>query len=570
MSAWSFACPDWVERLKSGRSLVPALPLDEVEAERAVAIFNKLRLPDVPAQPLLADAAGEWFRDIVRAAFGSLDKATGARRVSEIFTLVPKKNSKTTGGAAIAITALLMNTRPHAEMLLVGPTQDVADLAFQQAAGMIAADDEGYLQKRFHVREHIKTIEDRRNKASLKIKTFDMRVMTGSKPVAVIVDELHVMSAYSYASRVIGQIRGGLLPNPESLLIFITTQSDQPPAGVFRAELDYARGVRDGRITEQVRMLPVLYEFPEAMQTDEAKPWRDPVNWPMVLPNLGRSITVDRLSADYAAAREKGEEEERRWASQHLNVEIGLALHANRWRGADYWLGASDRKLTLEVLLERSEVVTIGIDGGGLDDLFGLAVLGRCRRTRHWLLWNRAWVHDEVLEGRKDIAERLRDFAAAGDLIICRNPTEDFKGAAEIAQRVWNTGLLPKKGGIGLDPAGMLDTPAELGFCGGLDEVAAFVPQGYKHSGRAWTLERKLKDKTIWHSGSAMMAWVVGNAKVVQTGNAIAIDKQVAGKAKIDPLIATFNAVHLLGLNPVSANAEDVIDVYEGYEVVTL
>jgi hypothetical protein len=29
------------------------------------------------AQPLLADAAGEWFRDIVRAAFGSLDKATG-------------------------------------------------------------------------------------------------------------------------------------------------------------------------------------------------------------------------------------------------------------------------------------------------------------------------------------------------------------------------------------------------------------------------------------------------------------------------------------------------------------
>jgi phage terminase large subunit-like protein len=67
-----------------------------------------------------------------------------------------------------------------------------------------------------------------------------------------------------------------------------------------------------------------------------------------------------------------------------------------------------------------------------------------------------------------------------------------------------------------------------------------------------------------------MMAWCVGNAKVVQTGNAIAIDKQVAGKAKIDPLIATFNAVHLLGLNPVSANAEDVIDVYDGYEVVTL
>jgi phage terminase large subunit-like protein len=89
--------------------------------------------------------------------------------VSEIFTLVPKKNSKTTGGAALAIIALLANRRPRAEMLLVGPTQDVADLAFQQASGMIAADEEGYLQKRFHVREHVKEIKDRRTGAALKI-----------------------------------------------------------------------------------------------------------------------------------------------------------------------------------------------------------------------------------------------------------------------------------------------------------------------------------------------------------------------------------------------------------------
>jgi hypothetical protein len=37
---------------------------------------------------------------MVRAAFGSLDKAPGGDRLSEIFTLALKKNSKTTGGAA--------------------------------------------------------------------------------------------------------------------------------------------------------------------------------------------------------------------------------------------------------------------------------------------------------------------------------------------------------------------------------------------------------------------------------------------------------------------------------------
>jgi phage terminase large subunit-like protein len=79
----------------------------------------------------------------------------------KIFALVPKKNSKTTGGAAVALTALLMNERPNAELLLVGPTQEIAQLAFDQASGMIEADPDGYLQKRFLVRDHVKTIEDR-------------------------------------------------------------------------------------------------------------------------------------------------------------------------------------------------------------------------------------------------------------------------------------------------------------------------------------------------------------------------------------------------------------------------
>src|SRR5690606_28443273 len=106
-------------------------------------------------------------------------------------------------------------------------------------------------QKRFLVRDHIKTIEDRLTGSELKIKTFDMKVTTGAKPVFVLLDELHLMSAMSYASRVFGQLEGGMLANPEALLVIITTQSDQPPAGVFKQELQYARGVRDGRITER-------------------------------------------------------------------------------------------------------------------------------------------------------------------------------------------------------------------------------------------------------------------------------------------------------------------------------
>lgn len=551
-STWQFACPDWVERLKAGRPLVPDLPLDMAEAERAVGIFNKLRLPDVVDQPTMAEAAGDWFRDIVRAAFGSVDPANGRRRVAEIFAEVPKKNSKTTGGAGIMLTALLMNKRPRAEMIFIGPTQEIADLAFQQAVGMIEADEEGYLQKRFQVQEHVKTIVDRLNKAKLKIKTFDMKVVTGVKPVVVLLDELHIMSSFHFASRVLGQLRGGMMANPESLLIIITTQSDQPPAGVFKSELQYARGVRDGRITEGVRMLPILYEFPESMQTDPEKPWLNPVNWPMVLPNLGLSITIERLIEDFQQARDKGEEEVRRWASQHLNVEIGLGLHVDRWAGADHWLSAEDPALDLDELIDRCEVAVVGVDGGGLDDLFAITVMGRCRTTRDWLMWSKAWAQSEVFDRRKDIVERLEDFRKDGDLVLCEDATQDVREIADIVVRLRDAKLLPKTHCVGMDPQCVAALVEELDSRGINGDQVIGIAQGYRLSRSIWGMERKLKDGTLWHGGQPLMAWCVGNAKAEQRGNAVLITKEVAGKAKIDPLMSAFDAVELMSRNPVA------------------
>ena len=46
--------------------------------------------------------------------------------------------------------------------------------------------------------------------------------------------------------------------------------------------------------------------------------------WWMVNPNHGRSITIDRLMQDFDGAQAAGEQEIRRWASQHLNIEMGL------------------------------------------------------------------------------------------------------------------------------------------------------------------------------------------------------------------------------------------------------
>src|SRR5262245_414319 len=207
--SWSTAVPDWRERIMAGRSLVPELPLLAEPAQRSVAIFNHLVLPDVPGQPMLRDAAGDWQRDIVAAIFGSWNQALGVRHLREFFLLVGKKNSKTSGGAAIMVVALLMNARPHAEFLFVAPTQEISELAFAQAAGMIEADP--VLNARCHIQGNLKKITYRTTGAFLKVKSFSPKVVTGSKPSGVLLDELHVIAEAPEADRVIGQLRGGLV-----------------------------------------------------------------------------------------------------------------------------------------------------------------------------------------------------------------------------------------------------------------------------------------------------------------------------------------------------------------------
>jgi len=49
--SWDTSCQDCEERLLSGRSLVPELPLFQAEAAKALRVFKRLRLPDVIGTP---------------------------------------------------------------------------------------------------------------------------------------------------------------------------------------------------------------------------------------------------------------------------------------------------------------------------------------------------------------------------------------------------------------------------------------------------------------------------------------------------------------------------------------
>lgn len=549
-----FACPDWWEKIKAGEVPMAQVPVNAARAAKALAFFNRLRLPDVPGNPPLSEACGDWFRELLVAFLASEDPLTKRRLVVELLCMVPKKNSKTTYVAALGLTALFMEEAPERQMLIVAPTQNISERCFDQAQGMIRIDDR--LKAIFKVQDHLKCIVRRKTNTKLDVKAFATDIITGEIPVLTIIDELHELGKKAKAQSVMQQIRGGGITKQGGQVLMITTQSDEAPAGIWKTELKKARAVRDGKGGDAPILLPLLYEFPQNLQRNQAF-WRDQKNWPLILPNLGRSIDAQRLIEDYTNNGRVNDEAEQIWASQHLNIEIGVGFGDNNWAGADYWQDAADSSLTLDELLRRSEVVTFGGDGGGLEDLLGVAVIGRERETRKWLIWNHAWVHPKVLKKRPEIAAQLKDFEKEKSLTIC-DAAAMMEQVGKLFGKVLASGLLPEKNAVGLDPNNVAALIETLIVNGMTEDMLRRLLQGPALAPAWWGLEFKLSDGTVAHSGLSLMDWCVGNARTEPKGNAIMITKQKSGRGKIDPLIATGNAAILMSWNPAPAVRVDI------------
>ncbi|SEM54413.1 Phage Terminase [Sphingomonas gellani] len=294
---WSTACLDWKRRIRERRSLIPFRPLFPASAEQKMAVFTSLRIVDLPGQPTFGEASDEWLLDFAAAVFGAFDPETAQQVIKEYLLLISKKNTKSTLAAGIMLTELACGFRAYDRNLILAPTKEVAGNSFDPAVGMIEADEE--LKDLLHHQDHLKLITHREMKSTLKVLAADSATVAGTKASRVLVDELWLFGEMANADSMLKEATGGQVSRPEGYTIYLTTQSDKPPAGVFKSKLALFRDIRDGKVIDK-RKLPVLYEYPEEMVAKGEH--LDRANFYVTNPNMGRSVTQEWLEDKAAEA----------------------------------------------------------------------------------------------------------------------------------------------------------------------------------------------------------------------------------------------------------------------------
>ena len=184
-------------------------------------------------QPLILD---RWqMRDIIRPLLDTRlpDKR---RQYRKCFTLVPRKNGKTTLAAAIALYFLFADDEPGAEIISAAADSDQAAIAFDIAKKMVQSSS----QLSAKCKVYRRYIEANRG-ATYKVIAADAAGNLGQNTSTLILDEVLAQKDSSLYEALLT----GMAARSQPLAFMIST------AGTDRASLcynlfDYAQKVRDG------------------------------------------------------------------------------------------------------------------------------------------------------------------------------------------------------------------------------------------------------------------------------------------------------------------------------------
>lgn len=295
---------------------------DEQAAARAVAFVEEVCTHSKGEWAGRSFVLEDWQREIVRAVFG-WKRADGTRRYRKVYVEVPRKNGKSTFGAALGLYCLFADDEPGAEIYSAAADRDQAAIIFDVARSMV--ENESELSSRADV--YRRSIVYREAGSAYHVLSADVPTKHGKNSHAVVFDELH-----SQPNRDLFDVLNTSMGSRRQPLMLMFTTAGYDRESICWEIHEYALKVRDGTIEDET-FLPVIYA------ADEDDDWTDPKVWEKANPNLGVSVKLEYLKEECARAKESPAYENT-FRRLYLNQ---WTEQATRWIPMEEWRACDGR-----------------------------------------------------------------------------------------------------------------------------------------------------------------------------------------------------------------------------------
>ena len=225
--------------------------------------------------------------------FGFTD-SQGRRLVRTAYIFVPRKFSKTTSAAALAVYDMLFGDN-NAQAYIGANSYEQAKICFDEIRAIMRDLDPG--EKHFRVNREKITFKDRGRDSLIRCLTANAKTQDGLHASLVIMDEY--AQARNTAARNGADLKNVLTssmgPRREPLTLIITTASDVLD-GPFFHELEGVKAILRGE--QQADTVFASLFMPDVDDRED-----DPVTWRKVQPHLGVTVQPDFYEREWETAR---------------------------------------------------------------------------------------------------------------------------------------------------------------------------------------------------------------------------------------------------------------------------
>jgi len=223
----------------------------------------------------------------MQAVYGFVHKDTGFRRAREVFTLVGRKNGKSTEKAATGLYMMVGDGEGGSEAYAIATKKDQARIVFSEAVNMVSQSPA--LSK--HVKKRKTDIYFPVTFSKFEPLASDSNSLDGLNVHNGIMDELHAIKDRNLYD----VVKQAMSAREQPLLDMITTAGFVREC-IFDSIYEYACKVLDGAIEDE-RFMSFIYEL------DERSEWTDFRMWEKANPGLGTIKSYEELAANVERAK---------------------------------------------------------------------------------------------------------------------------------------------------------------------------------------------------------------------------------------------------------------------------